>query len=384
MIKNIIVLVFLAMISISSQAEEKTKIGKIAFKNGSQTSKAQVFYEGELKGTPILSVKKNIIQVAIPDSYVWPKIEKNITLNEKFDTSLQAYQFTKNKVRFRVVLPYNVEKHQGKVNVTLRDKSFDVTFPRIKTAKKAVSLNTTRQPAIKNPKKAATDYDESYLDKLMKDQASVPEVKLAKAKVAKAAPTKQQKDEVKVTQAASKSSAKALEGETKSSFSLGTYVGKFVAFLGLILVFFWGAVQLMRKGAFKKSKLSFLSSTKVVEVINNTYIGPKKSLVLVRAHNQVFLVGSSESGLQLISEVNDVAGLMKDGEKQIAGDNFDTNLGTANAAEKEFKLKDVIVENNAAAESSGLDKLLAESESTDKVKLSDQIKDKMKNLKSLQ
>ena len=48
MIKNIIVLVFLAMISISSQAEEKTKIGKIAFKNGSQTSKAQVFLTSSL------------------------------------------------------------------------------------------------------------------------------------------------------------------------------------------------------------------------------------------------------------------------------------------------------------------------------------------------
>ena len=172
--------------------------------------------------------------------------------------------------------------------------------------------------------------------------------------------------------------------ENKSSFSLTGYIGKFVAFLGLILVFFWGAVQLMKKGAFKKSKLSFLNSTKVVEVINNTYIGPKKSLVLVRAHNQVFLVGSSETGLQLISEVNDVSGLMKDGEKQIAGDNFDTNLGSANTNNKEFKLKDVISENKTASQSEGLDKLLADTATEDKVKLSDQIKDKVKNLKSLQ
>tara|TARA_R110002072_G_scaffold534_5_gene3805 strand:+ start:60419 stop:61540 length:1122 start_codon:yes stop_codon:yes gene_type:complete len=372
----------------SSQAIDKAKIGKIAFEKGNTTSKAEVFFKGDLSGTPILTVRKNIIQVSVPGSYVWPKVEKSISLNDQFDSSLQAYQFTKDKVRFRVVLPYDIESKKNNVSVTLRDNSFAVSFPRLKSVNKVAN---SRKPAIKNPEKAVTSYDESYLDRLMKDQESVPEVKIDNKQNVANTKTKAAADEVKVTQAANDSSAKKTDflanntkKENKSSFSLTGYIGKFVAFLGLILVFFWGAVQLMKKGAFKKSKLSFLNSTKVVEVINNTYIGPKKSLVLVRAHNQVFLVGSSETGLQLISEVNDVSGLMKDGEKQIAGDNFDTNLGSANSNNKEFKLKDVISENKTASQSEGLDKLLADTATEDKVKLSDQIKDKVKNLKSLQ
>src|SRR5690606_25564288 len=99
------------------------------------------------------------------------------------------------------------------------------------------------------------------------------------------------------------------------------------------------------------------------------------------AHNQVFLVSNTDSGIHPISEINDVAGLFKEGEKKIAGNNFDDSLGLANdntASESKIKLKENIMESNR--QSSLTDYL----EVKDKVKFSDQIKKKVKNLKPLQ
>src|SRR5690606_33110515 len=99
-----------------------------------------------------------------------------------------------------------------------------------------------------------------------------------------------------------------------------------------------------------KGKLGFLNSTKTVEVLSTTFVGPKRNVMLIRAHDQVFLVGSSENGLQLISEIKNPSGLMKEGERALAGDNFDTQL--SKSPEKEFRLKDTIDANRAAAQTS--------------------------------
>ena len=128
----------------------------------------------------------------------------------------------------------------------------------------------------------------------------------------------------------------------------------------------------------KKGRLGFLNSTKIVEVLSSTHVGPKKTLLLIRAHEQVFLVSSSDQGMSLISEVTDVNGLLKEGEKQVAGNNFDTALVDADAKDKVFKTKDVLGLNMV---DESFVKNIAVKE---KVKFSDQIKNKVKGLKPLQ
>ena len=130
----------------------------------------------------------------------------------------------------------------------------------------------------------------------------------------------------------------------------------------------------------------------MIEVLNTTYIAPKRSLLLIRAHKQVFLVGSSEKGLHMISEVNDMSGLFKEGEKSLSGSNFDSSLGVANSEEKSFKLKDFLdneseKDNNEGTDSVALraiEKEMAAAKESHKVKFSDQIKSKLKDLKPLQ
>ncbi|MEX1100262.1 MAG: flagellar biosynthetic protein FliO, partial [Bacteriovoracaceae bacterium] len=174
--------------------------------------------------------------------------------------------------------------------------------------------------------------------------------------------------------------APAKSSNTKSSFSMVEYAGKFAAFLAVVLLFFYGIVTLMKKGFIKKGKLGFLNKTGQIEVLTQTHIAPKKSLMMIRAHNQVFLVSNTDSGIHPISEIKDVAGFLKDGEKKIAGNNFDDSLVAANdqePSEEKVKLKEDISKSN---KQSSLSDFIGVK---DKVKFSDQIKKKVKDLKPL-
>ena len=82
--------------------------------------------------------------------------------------------------------------------------------------------------------------------------------------------------------------------------------------------------------------------------------------------------------------MKDPTGVLKDGECTIGGSNFDTNLETAEDEKKDFKLKEVAVSAEVDDESPLSEFLGTDAPVIDKVKLSDQIKNRVKNLKSLQ
>jgi len=365
------------------------KVKSVNFTQAGKKGKVVINLEGRVPETPELSVKKGIVQVEMPGTIVWPKIEKKVTTAGKdFDTTLMAYQFNKNTVRFRAMIPYELKGKENLINVTLKEKAIELNFPVPGIAAKA----TVKTPAKKSAD--ATAYDESYLDKLVKEKEQNTGTAKATKTIAATGAKKEaktglfaKKDEVNMALSGTEKEA----SENKSSFSVASYIGKFVAFLGLVLLFFYGVMHLMRRGVLKKGKLGFLNDTNIVEVLNTTYLGPKKSLLMVKVHKQVFLLSSTDKGIEFLSELKDTTGLFKAQENKVAGDNFDSNLGTAAKENKQFKLKELekAIETTQKAQENdneSLEGFLAktESETTDKVKLSDQIKNKVKNLKQLQ
>jgi flagellar biogenesis protein FliO len=361
----------------------KAKITDVNFTDLGREGKIIITLDKETNEFPVVTTKSNFVQVALPGSFVWPKIEKKFTYSNAFDSKLMAYQFNKDLVRVRAFIPGNVEKLQDRLSMVLKGKKVIVSFPKEK-AKVAVSP-VKRKPAVEKAKEVAVEkYDESYLDKLLKEKEQAIELNKPKEKSPQMAAKDSgvTEDTVNMALAANK--------KDDGGFNLMTYIGKFVGFLALVLLLFYGVVSLLKKGALKKGKLGFLNSTKVVEVLNTTYIGPKRSLLMIRAHKQVFLVGSSEKGLHMISELNDVNGLFKEGEKQISGSNFDSTLGTAAGQNKEFKLKEFLSEGTEQeeAESSialqAIEKEMKAAKNSHKAKFSDQIKNKIKDLKPLQ
>jgi hypothetical protein len=104
--------------------------------------------------------------------------------------------------------------------------------------------------------------------------------------------------------------------------------------------------------------------------------------MVVKAHNQIFLVSNSENGIQFLSEMSDTTGLIKEGEKFVTGTNFDLNLGSAETTttEHSFKIKEDINESTPIPEPKGIQALSAK----DIVKFSDELKKKAKKLKPIE
>ena len=78
--------------------------------------------------------------------------------------------------------------------------------------------------------------------------------------------------------------------------------------------------------------------------ISTHHVGPKKKLMVISAGKQMFLVGSTDQNLNLISELDNPASYLKDGEAILFGDNFDQNIQKENKEEKEFSIKKNIQE----------------------------------------
>jgi flagellar biogenesis protein FliO len=378
--KKLVLLISFTLLT-ATNAFAKSKVKGIEYKEDlHQQGRLVIDLKGPLSATPELLVKDNMIQISVPDSFVWPKIEKKISVKKDFDATVLAYQFNKETVRVRTMLPFSLKGKEAGVNVTLKDRQIIIGFPKGKTLRKVAKTKSS---------KSVMAYDESYLEELLKNKKTMQKEygsELAPAgSAANKAKAAVKEDQVNMALSAQDKKAEAL---AKPSFSVMSYVGKFVAFLGVVLLLFYGVVALMRKGVMKKGKLGFLNNQKMVEVLSTTYIAPKRSVMMVRAHNQVFLVGSSDAGLQPLGEINDVNGLLKEGEIKVAGNNFDSNLFDAGNENKEFKLKEMTTTSSTNDEKEsqevGLAALLAENKVVEKVKFSDQIKSKVKNLKSFQ
>lgn len=378
---------------ISFSAFAKVNITKLSYKDDNNFGVVTINLKGALKDTPELQIKGNIVQVAIPNSVVWPKIEKQVSVNKSFDTTLMAYQYNKSLSRVRANLPYKLDGKESKVSVVLNDNNIQLFFPKQKSLTKKIVTSVNKKTAESNkPKRVvkakASSYDESYLEKLLKDKEQTknqPVKKIAKTETSLFEEMNTKKEVVSDAVGTKMSSFK------KTEFNFTSYIFKFVGFFALLVAGIYFVMNFFRKGMLKKGGLGFLSGTKMVEVLSTTYIGPKRSILVLRVHKQVFLVAQSEKGMDFLTEIKDTAGFMKEGERKVVGDNFDTNLDSAEEKGREFKLKEVVSQlDNESDSHDDVDPVLAalagqtESQELNKVSLSKQIKNKIKELKPLQ
>lgn len=365
--------IYLALILLLSfSAVADVTLTKVDFSKSKSKGTLKVGFKGELEDYPSFSVIGDTILLKLKNAKLLSKVDMRRTFSSnENDTRIRAYHSKKTEVKVKAAFPFKMQNYKDLVALTIRKDYIELTFPKITTAiakpKPMIKKVAVKAPSSKEIKKSASVtkelLNEKYLNSLVQKQAKK-----------KAVPLKKQ-DTVKTTLAANE---KTSTKETKSSISLASYAGKFVAFLGLVLLLFYGAVTIMKKGFIRKGKLGFLNKTDQVVVLSQTHIAPKKSLMLIQAHNQVFLVSNTDAGIHPISEINDPSGLIKNGEKIIAGNNFDDSLESSSKEDKKFKLKEEILSSN---KESSLSEALT---TKDKVKFSDQLKNKVKNLKPLQ
>lgn len=414
-------LLLLSLSSFTLMAQDVSIKGAELKSDKGQEAKLSIKHVGTLNDNPKITVADKVLQVSIPNSTLGNKIFKRVN-----GAAISATQLGEDTVNLKVVLPYSLKGKEQDVTITLKEGAIDVNFPRIEVAKKAVvsrAPGIVDEPQVSNPEVVANNteaekLDENYLSKISNDHEKLAAAKHSEDEEKATTQAQADTDRVSLTQAGvaktTGTTTTAMTEEPKSRFSIVSYVGKFVAFLAIMIAGFYGVLTLMKKGVIKKGKLGFLNSTKLVEVLSTTHVAPKRSLIMVKAHKQVFLVSSSETGMQLISEIRDVTGIIKTGEEELTGSNFDTNLVSANRTEKHFKIKeDVRAEDygddfamdslddmlndtvpakterrstNSSSNntnSTNAARSIEKSPVVDQVRFSDQIKTKVKNLKQL-
>lgn len=162
---------------------------------------------------------------------------------------------------------------------------------------------------------------------------------------------------------------------TKEGQDFTSYIMRIVLVLGFLI----GAILILAKFSKKimigKNKLGFLNNSKVVEILNTTYIAPKRQLLLVKVHDQVMLLANSESGLSFVSEVKDLSNLLKNAEAEVVGTNFDTGLDQENSVQMQ-ESRIVLKDNARLFESTPVE--------TKSSKMRSVLKNKAKSLKAWQ
>lgn len=354
------------------------KIVDFNLKESSSNNVLSIKYSGTSLDNPELSVVGKNIELKIPNAHINKKIIKKWA-----GIQVLATQLDRSTVKFVAQLPTPMNGKESAVNIFLKDGIIDVNFPLFEKNSRVPAVVATKdinqlKPPTKEETKEADKIDEAYLQKIEKETLKKEEDKIV---VNKDKPVLTNHDVV-TTRLSSTAKEEKIKDE-KTNFSVMAYIGKFVAFMSVMILGFYGVLSLMKKGVLGKNKLSFLHSTKLVEVLNTTHVAPKKSLMMVRAHKQVFLISSTDQGIHLISEIKDLTGLIKTQEEEITGKNFDTEIIGAEKTGREFKLK-----NEDYVDYDGLDELLNEAplekkSVVDQVRLSDQIKNKIKNLKQI-
>ncbi len=420
-----LVLFLVSVASFNLYSSDVTIKGAELVNNKGQEAILSIKHMGNLNDNPQIQILEKNLKITIPNSGLGNKIYKKIN-----GTLISAAMSGAEAVTINLALPYSLAGKESNVTIALKDGMINVHYPRLETAKK--TINTTensRSPSVTDkavaleatvPNAEAEKLDETYLSTLIKNQEKLADVKHPEAKQ-EVSKNHIATDRVNVAQAGVVKNAPKANGtegaasnrventnkEGESRFSVAGYIGKFVAFMSLMIAGFYGVLTLFKKGIIKKGKLGFLNSTKLVEVLSTTHIAPKRSLIMVKAHKQVFLISSSETGVQFLSEINDVTGLIKTGEEEVTGSNFDTNLNYANKTDKQFRLKDDVREayetdyamdslddmlnDNVPAPSkrnqtqgyTAAANAIEKSPVKDQVRFSDQIKTKVKNLKQL-
>lgn len=390
--------------SVAFGAFAGVKVTNVDLKLEGQNGFVNIAIDGRSNDLPDVKVFGNTIEITLSNADAFNAITKNVR-----GANLSA-NVLNGKAIIRATLPYAV--NASAVDLGWKGSNIELLFPRgvatatisraptrevtvatdmmapAAPAPKAVEKKVEAPKATKKeiePAAAASkigavkkeELNEDYLNKLMNEGK---ETKPA------AEPTAA-KDEVKTGSAApvrAEVKTDAPKAAGSDSFSFAGYAAKFTIFLGIVLGLFYGAVQILKKGVFNKGKLGFLNNGKMIEVLSTTYVAPKKSLMIVKAHKQLFLVANSENGLQFLAEMKDTTGIIKEGEKVVTGTNFDLSMFTAEEAPEAastVKIKENIMESTPVTEETPLSRI---AKATDVVKFSEELKKKARKLKQIE
>ena len=323
-------------------------------------SQIDLVFDGKVQPSQIKTEYINdIVQLSISDAAVYPA--KISSLNGAKVSKIFAYQYAPKLVRCRFTVKGKADQFKDQLQVKARGKLLSVSFEQAAPVPVA-AVAPVGAPQLSHPQ-SQPDVDPALVKKVMAEDS----ISTTAAHPAAAAPVK-----------ASASEATPIEAPKKRDLKVGGAVPKINPFgmlakLGMVLIAFGVGALGLRKwmlsrgenrhffedgesnhampepeirkavaggifgllGSVAKSSLS--RKPKLIEVLSNHYLGPKKSISVVRVGGRVLVLGVTNESINLITQLNAADGelnhqiqaAVEGGLTQSNGPSFDQALGQA-------------------------------------------------------
>ena len=324
-LKKIGLLSFLAL-TLSANAFAITNLKKVQITDGSQID---LFFDGKVSPSQIRTEFFNdIIQISLTDTSVYPAKINSVSGMDL--TKVFAYQYAPKLVRCRLSVKGKAESYQGRFHVTNNGKVLSLrisggTATAISdkithTAAAATSVVAAKSaPAAVAPESAPVEIEEkALLEKVMKSEARTSEKKDS----ARESDVKENDSDAESPSLTGfgKKSTKTLGGAKPlpSPFrSLGVLI-VVIGLFGLMMLMIkkvrdakMGASANIEKhkgfkglfGQFAKMTGSLAGGKgKMIETVATHYLGPKKSIAMVRISGRMLVLGVTNESINLITE----------------------------------------------------------------------------------
>ncbi len=285
----------------------------------SEGSQVDLLLDGKISPSQIRTEFVNdIVQLSLSDVSVYPAKISSVSGGDL--SKIFVYQYAPKLVRFRLTVKGKAENYQKRISVKTNGKILTV---RILPAAGAEIAETK----VANDKKNTASLDEVEEKALLERVLRAPIAALK-------GETKPEKADAKIeaksengsdhggNDESKKSTRKSVSGKTQNSHQALAGgkplpgLGKTFGMLALVIGLF-GAVALgfrrLKAGTGSKALSSSVSrwvkssmgkKEKMIEVVATHYLGPKKSIAMVRVAGQTLVLGVSDGAINLITQLS--------------------------------------------------------------------------------
>ena len=282
---------------------------------------------------------KDIIQISIEDVSVYPA--RILPIEGSEIHKLFTYQYTPKLVRARFSVQGKAEDFKDRISVQSQGKQIV-----LKLLPKGMKRDQIAMAAAQIEKPKPSKEAQEILEKVIRAEES-------KLPAEAAVPVVVKKPEV-----AGKGAASGLGLKKESSASSAGIPMRAILFLlGAIAVAGFLLVQVRKKGFENKlggflskvgipgiSRIDLLRKQKrLIEVVASHYLGPKKSIAVVRVQGRMMVLGITNESINLISQMPDGATL----EQAVAASVSSTPASSASVAPMEADWSDALGFNGA-------------------------------------
>jgi flagellar biogenesis protein FliO len=307
--------------------------------------------DGQIRGELDLKVQGTTISLTVPEAKANHFTTKKIALDNNGSLLPFKYAEQKDSVYFQFNYPQSIERYKSQVSAFLTDGAILLKVPKISIKeenKKVVSSSLknhqedfTHSPAVAvetiAPLKISKEFkkvSEKDLENFFNDSS---DVKIA-AKSATEEKDSVVREEINIKKSAPLRENAFLKDEKAEEKTILNYALKIIFVLTIMIAVIYMGAKFIKNKTVGKSNLALFDKLGSIQVLNTTLLAPKRHLHLIKAGDQLILIGSSDQGVHMLTEIKNPLPVLRDTETQMSGTNFEREF--EQSPEKSFRLKE--------------------------------------------